>query len=344
MNTCTRTDCHPEESGCAEDGGSDGAKCKFRKKATNRTPATDAAGELATSASDGVPDLLPGFRVSWTGSPMGAQDVRLLTARSRVLYIGLVGADNAGKTTFLALLYALLRQGQAIPGYRFAGSYTLPGWEAIASHLTFKEGKTEIQFPPHTSRSTSRDEGRVPGLLHLALRPETEPSPLVDVIFTDAPGEWFTGWILRHDAETAAGARWMYQHSDAFLLFADRERLTGPQRGPARGEIKELADRLTHQLGTRPLGLVWSKSDMPNDRPQFLADISQHLQHAAPRHHREFEVSVELSGADLWHPQVLASVAWLLDTRLREPGMPPPVPASAATEQDLFLLRRQVVR
>lgn len=276
---------------------------------------------------------------------MGAQDVRLLTARSRVLYIGLVGAANAGKTTFLALLYALLRQGQAIPGYRFAGSYTLPGWEAIASYLTFKEGKTEIQFPPHTSRSTGRDEGRVPGLLHLALRPETEPAPLLDILFTDAPGEWFTEWIVRHDAEAAAGARWMYQHSDAFLLFADRHRLTNTtQRGTARGEINELADRLTHRLGARPLGLVWAKSDVPNDRPQFLADISQHLLHAAPRHYREFEVSVELSGADRWHPQVLASVAWLLDTHRREPGTPPPVPAPAATEQDLFLLRRQVVR
>lgn len=344
MITCTRPDCHLEDSGCADDGGGDGAKCKFRKKVIDHLPAA-AVGELAaSSAPTGASGLPPGFRVSWTGSPMGLQDVRLLTARSRVLYIGLVGAANAGKTTFLALLYALLRQGQAIPGYRFAGSYTLPGWEAIASSFTFKEGKTEIQFPLHTSRSISRDEGRVPGLLHLALLPETGPALPIDVLFTDAPGEWFTNWILKYDAEASAGARWMYQHSDAFLLFADRDRLTGTQRGTARGEIKELADLLIHQLGTRPLGLVWAKSDVPNERPQFLDDISQHLHHAAPRHYHEFEVSVELSGAERWHPQVLGSVAWLLDMRRHETGTPPPVPAPAATEQDLFLLRRQVIR
>jgi hypothetical protein len=339
MMMCTQTYCHPEESGCAEEGGGDGAKCKFRRKAADQA----TSGKTAASGPGEVPELLPGFRVSWTGSPLGAQDMRLLMARSRVLCIGLVGADNAGKTTFLALLYALLRQGHAIPGYRFAGSYTLPGWEAIASYLTFKEGRTDIQFPPHTSRSTGRDEGRVPGLLHLALRPEVEQAAVLDVIFTDAPGEWFTDWVTKHDADKAAGARWVYQNGSAFLLFADRERLAGAQRGPARGEIKELADRLTHRLGSRPLGLVWAKADVPNDRSQFLADISQHLQHASPRHYREFEVSVELSGADRWHPQVLDSVAWLLDTHRREPGTLPPVPVPAATEQDLFLLRRQVI-
>ncbi|WBO83303.1 TRAFAC clade GTPase domain-containing protein [Hymenobacter yonginensis] len=340
MITCTQTYCHPEESGCAEEGGGDGTKCKFRKKAANQAE----SGKAAALGPSEVTELPAGFRVSWTGSPLGAQDMRLLTARSRVLCIGLVGAANAGKTTFLALLYALLRQGQGIPGYRFAGSYTLPGWEAIASYLTFKESRTDIQFPPHTSRSTGRDEGRVPGILHLALRSEDEPAAVLDVLFTDAPGEWFTDWIIKHDSDTAAGARWVYQHSRAFLLFADRERLTGTQRGQARGEIKELADRLTHRLGSRPLGLVWTKADVPNERPQFLTDISQHLQHAAPRHYREFEVSVELSGADRWHPQVLDSVAWLLDTHCRELGTTPPVPVPSTTEQDLFLLRRQVIR
>jgi hypothetical protein len=340
MITCTQNYCHPEESGCAEEGGGDGAKCKFRKKAADQS----AHGKAVASELGGVPELVPGFRVSWTGSPLGAQDMRLLTARSRVVCIGLVGAANAGKTTFLALLYALLRQGQAIPGYRFASSYTLPGWEAIASDLTFKEGRTDIQFPLHTSRSTGRDEGRVPGLLHLALRPEDEPAVMLDVLFTDAPGEWFTAWVTNHAAATAVGARWVYQNGSAFLLFADRDRLANNlQRGAARGEIKDLADRLMHQLGSRPLGLVWAKADVPNERPQFLADISQHLEHASPRHYREFEVSVELSGADRWHPQVLDSVAWLLDTPRRKLGAPPPIPVPAVIEQDLFLLRRQVI-
>jgi hypothetical protein len=339
MSTCTQPYCHPEESGCAEEGGGDGTKCKFRRKVLE----SNAKGKAAEAASEELP-LPAGFRVSWTGSPLGAQDMRSLKARSQVVCIGLVGAANAGKTTFLALLYALLRQGQVIPGYRFAGSYTLPGWEAIASYLTFREDRTDIQFPPHTSRSTGRDEGRVPGLLHLALRPDDAPAALLDVVFTDAPGEWFTDWVVRHEADAAAGARWVYQQSRAFLLFADRERLTGIQRGTARGEIMDLADRLKHGIGTRPLGLMWTKADLPSERPQFLEDISQHLQHDAPRHYREFEVSVELSGAAQWHPQVLASVAWLLDTLRCEPGTPPPVPVPNATEQDLFLLRRQVIR
>jgi hypothetical protein len=266
---------------------------------------------------------------------MGLTDLEPLFARSRVLLIGLAGMENAGKTTFLALLYSLLRRGQAIPGYRFAGSYTLLGWELISGFLTFQDGSNQVSFPPHTSRNA----GRVPGLLHLALKDEADH--LLDVVFTDAPGEWFNEWRSNQRASAAAGAEWIHRHGDGFLLFADCEELVGNNRGNARIQIQMLADRLVANLGKNPLGLVWTKSDVENLRPAFREKIQSHIQAINPRHYREFAVSVKLDEQQHWHRQVLEAIAWLLDTIRYEPGEPPPHIPPADTD-DLFLLRRSV--
>jgi hypothetical protein len=287
-----------------------------------------AAGVEATPAE------LTGRRVSWTGSAMGLSDLEPLAARSRLLFIGLAGVANAGKTTFLALLYSLLRQGQSVPGYQFAGSHTLPGWEILAGFLTFEDGSNQVTFPPHTSRNA----GRVPGLLHLALK--DEDGNLRDVIFTDAPGEWFNEWRNHQTAELAAGAAWIHQQGDGFLLFADCEELIGPDRGTARNQLQMVADRLLDQLGTRPLGLVWAKSDFGEVRPTIRESIQQRILSATPPNYREFAVSVERRESQ-WHAQVLEAIAWLLDTLQNEPGTSLP-PLARPNIDDLFLLRRSL--
>ncbi|QKG51828.1 TRAFAC clade GTPase domain-containing protein [Hymenobacter sp. BRD67] len=243
--------------------------------------------------------------------------------------------ENAGKTTFLALLYSLLRRGQPIPGYQFAGSYTLAGWELIAGFLTFEDGFNQVSFPPHTSRNA----GRIPGLLHLALKDEA--GHLLDVVFTDAPGEWFNEWRSNEQATGAEGAEWIYKHGDGFLLFADCEELAGPNRGTARTNIQMMADRLVAKLGKRPLSLVWAKSDIENTRPTVREKLHSYIQAKNPLRYQEFAVSVKQDEEAKWHRQVLETVAWLLDTIRTEPGKRQPAIPSATTD-DLFLLRRSV--
>jgi hypothetical protein len=82
---------------------------------------------------------------------------------------------------------------------RFAGSYSLEGWEAVAGTLRWAPGAPPT-FPAHT---TSR-EGRTPRLLHVAFREGREQ--LRDFLFADAPGEWFQKWAIHTDATEAAEA------------------------------------------------------------------------------------------------------------------------------------------
>lgn len=324
--SCPNANCHPEDFGC-QDGYPTLGECPCFQQQHSLPEAETAATELA--------DELTGRRANWTGSAMGLTDLEPLAARSRLLLIGLAGVENAGKTTFLALLYSLLRQGQAVPGYRFAGSHTLPGWELLAGFLTFRDSTNQVSFPPHTTRNA----GRVPGLLHLALK--DEDGHLLDVLFTDAPGEWFSEWRNSQLAEAAAGAEWIHQRGDGFLLFADCEELAGPNRGAARSQVQMVADRLLSNLGKRPLGLVWAKSDVENTRPAIRTSITEHIQRGGPQHYQEFAVSVK-NEPQQWHAQVLETVAWLLDTLRHEPGTPLPAVARAESD-DLFLLRRSVI-
>jgi hypothetical protein len=93
-------------------------------------------------------------------------------------------------------------------------------------------------------------------------------------------------------------------------------------------------------LGKRPLGLVWAKSDVENTRPAIRTSVTDHIHRSEPLHYQEFTVSVKQDEPH-WHTQVLAAVAWLLDTLRQEPGELLPAPALAESD-DLFLLRRSV--
>ncbi|MDH5179614.1 MAG: GTPase domain-containing protein [Gammaproteobacteria bacterium] len=202
-------------------------------------------------------------RVPWSGSAMGLVDLSNLVPRGRSLMIGVLGAQNSGKTTFLIGNYLQLLKGYRISNSGFSGSRTLGAWESLAAYMRFEDAARNPSFPPHTPRGTSR----VPGILHLALRNEKEE--FRDVLLTDAPGEWFTRWSSKEDAPEAEGARWVVEHSDVFIIMADCDRLSGDQRGTARRETRELIERLGNHVENRPVILAWAKSDInPSEKIQ----------------------------------------------------------------------------
>ncbi len=169
---CIHPTCFPDDTGCDVEGHFNVNDCKYYNK-----PQEVEEIETASQA-----EKL--YKIPWTGNTLGLNDLNFLTASSKPILIGIVGVTSAGKTTFLASLYCLLRRGKKIGDYTFTGSLTLTGWEDISWYLSWKE-HGNIQFPPHTTSNS----GRVPGLLHFALR--NSQNDKIDLIFTDAPGEWF---------------------------------------------------------------------------------------------------------------------------------------------------------
>lgn len=272
-------------------------------------------------------DTFDEILLPWSGSALGLADRGFVSGRARPLVIGIIGAQNAGKTTLLGAWYLLLGRGLAnLGGRRFAGSYSLSGWEAVAGAMRWAPGHPP-RFPPHT---TSRG-GRAPGMLHLALRHEDHGRP-VDYLFTDAPGEWFQKWAVNTNSQEGGGARWVSDHADAFLVVADREALSGEAMGSARGSLQLLARRLASELRERPVALVWTKADV-EIAPAMETAVRKAVFDVMPNA-AEFSVSVvdEADGDPALNKGtgLVDLLRWAVDVRRATVELPSP----AATSKD----------
>lgn len=312
MDKCTRDTCFVPDTGC-DLGHTDLSKCPVWHGAIpTDVPTDDLSGEV----------LLP-----WSGSALGLADLGFVSGRARPFVIGVVGAQNAGKTTLLGAWYLLVGRGLAnLDGRRFAGSYSLSGWEAVAGAMRWAPGHPP-RFPPHTA---SRG-GRAPGMLHLALRDEDDGRP-IDYLFTDAPGEWFQKWAVNTDSQEGIGARWVSDRADAFLVVADREALSGEAMGSARGSLQLLARRLGSEFRERPVALVWTKADV-EIAPAMYTAVRKAVFDVMPNA-AEFSVSVidESEGDPILNKGtgLVDLLRWAVDVRRATVKLPSPT----ATSQD----------
>ena len=246
---CRHEGCYPDTT-CAL-GHLDRSECEYRVEEQG-----------ATSEHEPTAD---GGDIPWNGYALGTNDLAILAGRGRPIVVGLVGAPDSGKTSLLAFLYMWLLEHGNIPGWTFSGSWTIGAWESLVQHSRWT-GDPPPTFPPHTSSS-----GRVPGLLHLSMR--NQGGLLREILFTDAPGEWFIGWARTPGDESAAGARWVIKNSDVLLLLADSgafsNRATLPQ---ARRDTRDLTERVGALASHLPLGFTWTKTDLclPSDTRKVL--------------------------------------------------------------------------
>lgn len=248
--TCARRHCFAPDAGCL-DGNSSFHECG------------DWGGGSGQATADES-----GERPIWTGQSLGAVDLEVVTAVSRARLIAVVGAADAGKTSALATYFLAMRRGHLPGGLRFAGSYTLLGWHAVARHLGFPPSGSR-GFPPHTTSSA----GRSPALLHLRLA--TASDDLVDLLLTDVPGEWFEEWA--YDSSTAAGAGWIADRADVFALLSDSVALGGPDRGVACSNYGTLAARVSSVAHRRPVIPLRAKADVavPDEMLVRLEEIDR---------------------------------------------------------------------
>jgi|CXWL01.1.fsa_nt_gi ABC-type cobalamin/Fe3+-siderophores transport system ATPase subunit len=315
MTRCTHADCFAPEVMCHL-GEENRADCSFWKEALD-----------AAAGSDGAPaaDTTTGATVPWSGNALGLVDLPFTSGRGAPRVVAVVGAAGAGKTTLLGSWYLMLSRGALdVASHAFAGSYTLSGWENIAHSLRWANDGGP-GFPAHTPSG----EGRAPGMVHLALR--RGDHAIEDVLFADAPGEWFRAWSVNRDAPEAEGARWLATHGSVIILTADCEALAGPEKGNARMTLQALAQRIATERRGRPVALVWTKADIDvaeNVRDSVMTAVTTHLGDV-----QVFEVSVKEHNAVAPEASFVRLMNWVLGATSTTPQ---PMPARTATD-DPFL-------
>lgn len=240
--SCTNDNCFPDTT-CAL-GHLNRKDCKHWTEHDGKTSENSDQSEVATSD------------IPWNGYALGTSDLSILGGRGQPIVIGLIGPPDSGKTSLLAFIYmTLLRYGR-IGEWDFAGSWTLGGWESIIHHCRWT-GEPPPTFPPHTSSS-----GRHPGILHTTLR-KRDSGLLRDVLFTDAPGEWFTQWARAPLESTATGARWVIDHANILLTLIDCEALSDARKLPqARHATRDLLERIGAENRNCPVMVLWTKDDV----------------------------------------------------------------------------------
>lgn len=246
---CTKNDCPAPRGMCLEQGSHEHPKCKYWGGASeNNEPLTNKTGvKKATS--------LP-----WTGEAFQPEDIEIVSQRSYPLIVGMVGCADAGKTSYLGMLYTLLFNGKKLSNWNFAGSYTLAAWETLAQCLKIKSNGG-IKFAPPTPANPDYYS-----LFHLALK---KGGLFRDVLFADSSGEVFTLWSEDTQDVNAENARWIYENSSAFIFMVDSVALI-EKRGEAKGEIVQIAEQLAANLNGRPVAIVWSKADKIKDIPTII--------------------------------------------------------------------------
>lgn len=269
---CSHANCHAPEVTCAV-GELNFERCKHW---------CTSNGEDAPDASKPVTEAA-GIRLPWTGNAFGSSDVSFVAGRSSARVVAVMGAESAGKTSMLAAWYLLIHRGHRPGSLAFAGSYTLEGWENIAASFRWSSPRGPA-FPAHTSSGT----GRHPGMLHLAMKPPGGARQ--ELLFADAPGEWFTRWATNKEAADAQGAQWLSDAADVLLVIADSEALSSPQRGAARSRLLELLNRVGAERRGREAALVWTKCDKKVPAAIASAVRAAAVEGLGP--HEEFRVSV----------------------------------------------------
>lgn len=242
---CSHDSCFPDTT-CAL-GHKDRAECEHWV-GESQPPEEDqqpASGNVLESTCD----------IPWNGYIMGTSDLAILGGRGRPAVIGLIGPPDSGKTSLLAYLYMWLLEHGTIASWSFAGSWTLGAWESVVQYSRWTS-EPPPSFPPHTSSA-----GRHPGILHLSLRSHAT-GRLVDVLLTDAPGEWFSQWSRVPSSSASEGARWVIERADVLLLLVDTGALLDGEKLPTtRRATRDLMERVGAQPSCRT-AVVWTKNDI----------------------------------------------------------------------------------
>lgn len=175
-NKCSKPGCPAPKGLCLEHANPDHQKCE-NWLGPKAEPVAEKQKPVKKNA----------LSLPWTGEPFQPTDIEIVSQRSVPLIIGMVGTAEAGKTSYLGMLYTLLFNGQRFEDWSFAGSFTLAAWETLAQYLKIKTNGS-VEFPPPTPANPDYYS-----LYHLALK---RRGFFRDVLFADSSGEVFNRWSV----------------------------------------------------------------------------------------------------------------------------------------------------
>lgn len=289
VGKCSNPDCVAPIS-CHE-GREKHTECEFWLKSNNSKPKIKSASKREKKSD------LP-----WTGEALTIEELPKITYRNTPVIIGIIGKADAGKTTYLAMLFTLLLRGIKLKEFDFCGTKTINEWDRLYQKLRVQQ--EGVTFPDPTPAQYIR-------LLHLALRNQSKK--LKDILISDASGEVFSIWSKNRNDENADNARWIYENSNAFILFIDCDDLIN-RKAQAKTDIIDLAQMLKHDLRNRPVIAVWSKSDKKEKVHPIIRENLQGELKDIFENYEEIDIS-NFSSDDpdvLVHKNNIAVLDWLL--------------------------------
>lgn len=187
-----------------------------------------------------------------SGEALDRAQASMLQRRRLSRAIGLIGPNNAGKTSLIASVYDLLQDGP-IAGIGFAGSATLIGFEKVChdSRAASRRGT------PHTERTTVGAEAT---FFHLDLR--TDEGELVSLFMGDRSGE---DYLSASDEVVRSAEFFELRRADTVTLLVNGEHLVGSEQ---RHQVKAVSPQIIGALvegggiryGAR-LAIVLTKND-----------------------------------------------------------------------------------
>lgn len=190
--------------------------------------------------------------------------------------VGIIGPNDAGKTSLVASVYGLLQDGP-VSGVRFAGSSTLIGFEMICHNARAASRRTEA----HTERTTA---GADATFFHLDL--QADKGEIVSLFISDRSGE---DYLAAADDLVRTNEFFELRRADVVTLLVNGEHLVSSEhRHEAKAMPSQIVDALVEARAFRAncqLAIVLTKDD------SVLSSVN------SERAHREFnEIADDIAG------------------------------------------------
>ena len=248
MQRCSQPGCRIAETGVCLEGHKQ--NCPHLIAADSPVLALEDKSAVASRAISSAAEP----RLFHTGEKLTLQEAARLMNERPARIVLCAGASKSGKTTFLARLCELFRNG-FFKSHGFVGSLTLCAFEQATWFATMDSGGTQ----PDTKRTFRTENDK---FLHLHVRSQEDPSDEIDLLISDLAGETYP--VAVASGEFCTNLRSIFR-ADYLLVFLDCAKIV--DRNSRHAEVDNARTFLQrvatvrHQTRMPSVCVVFSRSD-----------------------------------------------------------------------------------